>query len=229
VILERLYPPSPEGVDSDDRDALIASYIPPAIPWVRINMIASANGSAVGTDGTSTSLSSAVDRRILGVIRQQADVVLIGAQTLRSEGYLQPRAARLAIVTNSGNLAGHQISDEASPIVLCPPSAVDLVAATCPRAEVISIVDAVTPNNMLRALATLGLHSVVCEGGPRLAAQFVDAALADELCLTTAPVIGGAALPVLGGADLAARSAILTQLLRDEAGYLYARWSLTRG
>jgi riboflavin biosynthesis pyrimidine reductase len=228
VILERLYPPESIGIDSLDRDALLASYAPTSASWVRINMIASINGSAVGSDGTSTSLSSAVDRRILGVIREQADVVLIGAHSFRTEGYLQPRAARLAVVTQSGDLTGHDIRSDSAPLVLCPPSASARVAATCAAAEILELPEPLTPLGMLAALNTLGLRSVVCEGGPRLAAQFVDAAQVDEICLTTSPSLGGRAVPVLGDTDLTAHDATLTHLLRDESGYLFARWSLTR-
>jgi riboflavin biosynthesis pyrimidine reductase len=228
VNLERLYPPSSTEIDSLDRDSLLASYAPPSSTWVRINMIASVTGSAVGPDGTSTSLSSPVDRRILGVIREQSDVVLIGAQSFRTEGYLQPRTAQLAVVTSTGDLSGNQVRADSSPFVLCPPGATFRVAETCPQAEVVELAEPLTPRGMVTVLNGLGLTSIVCEGGPRLAAQFVDAGQVDELCLTTAPLLGGRAVPILGEADLSARAATLTQLLRDESGYLFARWSMTR-
>src|SRR5690606_14521112 len=72
---------------------------------IRVNLIASIDGSAQGDDGTSASLSSRADRAVLGAIRAESDVVLVGAATLRQEGYLVPRTARLAVLTVSGDLA----------------------------------------------------------------------------------------------------------------------------
>jgi riboflavin biosynthesis pyrimidine reductase len=68
----------------------------------------------------------------------------------------------------------------------------------------------------------------VCEGGPHLAAQLVDAGVVDEFCLSTSARIGGAPFPVLGGVPISEHRVMLTQLLKDEASGLYARWSLAQ-
>ena len=93
MILTRVFPVSSENtpIDLDDassRDQLLDLYRPPAEAWVRINLIASVSGNAGGSDGTSETLSNPADRRLLGVIRELGDVVLIGAESLRAEGYL---------------------------------------------------------------------------------------------------------------------------------------------
>ncbi|MET0303205.1 MAG: dihydrofolate reductase family protein, partial [Microbacteriaceae bacterium] len=100
----RLTPGSRETVDprsADGRASIEEWYRPPRTPWLRLNLIASVDGSAAGADGTSDTLSNPDDRAILGVLRSLADVVLIGAQTLRAEGYLLPRRSRLAVLTRS--------------------------------------------------------------------------------------------------------------------------------
>ena len=231
MIVERLYPGPTAIVDIDDRDALLELYRPPRAEWLRLNLIATVTGGASGSDGTSETLTNPVDRRILGVIRQLADVVLIGAQTLRAEVYLQPRRSRLAVVTMSGELGGHRIEapEGATPIVLCPPGASARVRETLPIAEIIELplVDGSIPaSDMIDALRGAGFASIICEGGPSLAAQMLDAGLVDEFCLSTAPVIGGLPFPVTGSAAIAEHAATLTQLLRDEASGLYARWSV---
>ncbi|WP_181134458.1 dihydrofolate reductase family protein, partial [Rathayibacter sp. AY1D5] len=71
-------------------------------------MIASVTGSSTGSDGTSETLTNRVDRTILGVVREQADVVLVGAASVRAEGYRVPRRVPLAVVSASGDLAGHR-------------------------------------------------------------------------------------------------------------------------
>ncbi len=234
MILERIFPGSVETLDLDDpssRDRLLELYRPPRGEWLRLNLIVSVSGAAHGSDGTSETLSNPADRRILGVIRELADVVLVGAQSVRAEGYLRPKRARLAILTASGDLAGHRIAAGDGPpvIVLCPETVVDRVRDALPEAEIIAI-DAPSGSIPVRtavaALRAAGLSSIVCEGGPALAGQVVDAGLADEFCLATSARIGGAPFPVLGGATVVEHRVELTQLLRDETSGLYARWAV---
>lgn len=101
---ERVDAASPEG-----RRWLAHRYAPAEENWVRLNMITSLTGSAVGPDGTSNTLTNRADRAILGVIRAGADAIIVGAETVRAEGYLLPRRSRLAVITGSGNLAGHRL------------------------------------------------------------------------------------------------------------------------
>jgi len=232
VIVERLYPGPTASVDMDDRDALLELYRPPRADWLRLNLIATVTGGASGSDGTSETLTNPVDRRILGVIRQLADIVLIGAQSLRAEEYVQPRRSRLAVVTASGDLGGHRIAapEGDRPIVLCPPAARARVLETLPIAEVIELQPgadgSIAAATMIEALRAAGFASIICEGGPSLAAQMLDAGLVDEFCLSTSPLVGGLPLPVTGSAAIAQHGATLTQLLRDEASGLYARWEI---
>lgn len=229
MIFERLYPAPAEAIDADDRGRLLDAYRPPAPEWLRVNLVTSVTGSAAGADGTSQTLSSKSDRKILGVIRELADVVLIGAESLRTEGYVQPRNARLAVVTLSGNLAGHRVDLGAAsaPIVVCPPKAAEGVLAELPSAEVVAIEPSergIESAALVSALRDRGLASIVCEGGPSLVGQLLSAALVDELCLTTSPRLGGANLAATGDAVFAQREATLHQLMRDEESALYARW-----
>ncbi|MHB1172890.1 MAG: dihydrofolate reductase family protein, partial [Lacisediminihabitans sp.] len=180
-----------------------------------------------------------VDRTLLGIIRRLSDVVLVGAASVRLEGYRLPRTVPLAVVTGSGNLSGHRIASERSVdgasagrlLVLCPASAVDTARVTLDGrpAEFLIVQDhenRLDPVAIVGALRDRGLASIVCEGGPSLAAQLLEAALVDEVCLSTSPVLGGRYLPLLGSADLDASRLSLRQLLVDDSGGLYARWSV---
>lgn len=230
--IAQLYPVGP-SIALDDRDSLLDLYRPPRAEWLRLNLITSVTGAASGSDGTSETLTSAVDRRILGVIRELADVVLVGAQSVRAEGYQQPRRSRIAILTASGDLAGNRIEttgEDAAPIVICPPGAVEAVRSSIadPHLVVLEPVDGLLqPHAVVSALRSLGLASIVCEGGPALAAQLLDAGLVEEFCLATSPRIGGAPFPVLGSAPIAEHRVALTSLLRDDESGLYARWLVT--
>src|SRR5690606_35852114 len=106
VIVTRLHPSPHAHVDTTSphaTDTLVQWYHPPRYVWLRTNLVASANGSAAGSDGTSETLTAGADRRILGIIRRIADTVLVGAESVRAEGYVMPRTAKLVIVTASGD------------------------------------------------------------------------------------------------------------------------------
>jgi riboflavin biosynthesis pyrimidine reductase len=233
--LTRLLPGPAESrdVDSPDtRDWLADLYAPVSPALVRLNFVTAINGSAVGHDGTSESLSSRLDRRILGVIRQHADVVLVGARTVRREGYTSPKHARLAVVTRSGDLTGHRLGDTfLRPLVICPETVASRVSLQTRGAnvEVVPLRSrALDPAEILGALRDRGLPGVVCEGGPTLAAEFLDAGLVDELCLTTSPRLHAPGLPLVPRLARTVATS-LRALLADEEGYLYARWGIERG
>ena len=238
MTLTRLFPPgapisdsTPEGADVT---AVMAPlYAPPAGPWVRINLIASVNGSATGSDGTSNTLTSRTDRAVLKLIRSTSDVVVVGAATVRAEGFRMPQDARLAVITSTGELGGHRLATPAGTeplLVLCPRAAV--AAARRSVADVpIDII--VLPDDdgridladAIDAFGARSLRRVLCEGGPRLAAQFIDFGLVDELCLTVAPVIAGGRRVfdgIRGGHSLT-----MTQLLVDDAGFQFFRWAIS--
>jgi len=242
--LRRVQPDPVEVLDceaSNARAQLLEWYHPPEPEWLRLNLVATVNGSAAGKDGTSETITSAMDRRILGVIRELSDIVLVGAASVRSEGYQIPKKSRLAIVTSTGNLDGHRIDPVAADrlVVVCPTSVVGIVRAQFAGALILSLANAnahaATPMNPFEIVSALrgnGFASIVCEGGPSLATQLVNAGLANELCLTTSPLLTSARLPLFAMADQpgspADNSLILTQLLIDESSSLYARWAFSR-
>lgn len=239
MTLRRIVPVNGSEVDLDAVDArstLLDWYNPHAPEHLRLNLVSTLDGRAAGVDGTSESLTSRADRTILGVIRELSDLVLVGAESLRREGYLRPKRAALAIVTASGDLAGHRLDDPSADhplIVLTTDSGAPRVAQTLPSAQVLVLDgDTTASSDMLdvsEIVATLrhaGYGRIVAEGGPRLAAQLLEAQLVDELCLTVMPRLGGPALPLLTSAPLDVRQAQPQQLLIDEAGTSFGRWTL---
>ena len=74
-------------------------------PWVGLCMVASIDGSTV-VDGRSSELSSANDTALLQQLRSIADVIVVGAGTVRGEGYGPPKKAdqRVGVVTASGSV-----------------------------------------------------------------------------------------------------------------------------
>ena len=183
----------------------------PSRGWVRANMVSSLDGSASGADGVSGSVSSPVDKATFGVLRGLADVVLVGAGTVRAEGYKAPApnpafadrraqagqrpAPALAIVTRTGRVpADTGLFQGTSPTYVVTTSNTDLdplrelagpdhviVAGD----EDLDVVDAVS------VLAARGLRRVLLEGGPSLLGSALAASRVDELCLTWSPILVG--------------------------------------
>lgn len=148
-----------------------------------MNFIASADGSAV-LEGRSGGLGNANDQALMGVLRKASDVVLVGAGTVRTEGYdlVQPR---MAIVTRRLDLDPGTFGD----------AIIVTVAAATGREKFRDVIVAgetsVDVPTMLAGLADRGLTRVLCEGGPTLVGTLEAAGAIDELCLTVSPILAG--------------------------------------
>ncbi len=196
--------PGPSAGDPDDgSDAwLVARYPHPDVsdrPWVRANMVSSLDG-AVEVEGRSGGLASAADRRVFGVLRSRAQVILVGAGTVRAEDYRGARRGAgdgppppIAVVTGSADLdPGARLFTDTrtAPIVLtgaaAPPGRRTALAAA--GADV-TVLDDLRPQTLLAELGRRGLHRVLCEGGPTLLGALVAADAVDELCLTLSPLL----------------------------------------
>ena len=74
-------------------------------PWVALCMVSSIDGSTV-LDGASAALSSDADREVLLTGRRLADMIIVGAGTVRAEGYGVPKkpGQRIGVVSRSGHV-----------------------------------------------------------------------------------------------------------------------------
>jgi riboflavin biosynthesis pyrimidine reductase len=239
VILTPVYPRFDPPIDifaAGARERITELYRLPAPERVRINLIASVSGSAAGSDGTSDTLSSPADRLILKVIRALSDVVVVGAASVRAEGYFVPKDGVLAVVSRTGDFTGHHIRDTGNHgtlLILCPASAVRTAQSTIGLADVtvVAVPDvegSLSAGAILGALGDQGFSSIVAEGGPALARHLVLGGVVDELCLTTSPVLNGGRLPMFGAGEFDGHPMALNQLLVDEGGFTYARWGLRK-
>jgi len=228
--VEALLPAPGETVDLDReslRGWLADRYARPGAAWVRVNLVSALGGQTTGSDGTSDGLTGGIDRVLLAALRRSADVVLVGAGTLRAEQLKMPRTAMLAVATRRGVLDDGVLPEPAADgrraLVLCPARvAAPLRERLGDRARVVPLDGdpSANPALLIEALAAEGLPRVVCEGGAELAGRLVTAGVVDELDLTTSPVLAG------GGPSLRALVGPweLAGLLRDETDRLYARW-----
>ncbi|WP_405610195.1 pyrimidine reductase family protein [Streptomyces sp. NBC_01511] len=217
--------------------------------WLRANMVSTLDGAAQH-DGRSQAISSDADMRIFGTLRGLADVVLVGAETVRLEGYRPARArdafaARraaagqapapaIAVVSGSLNL-DFSLPLFASPLVqtliltgtAAPPDRIRAAEKAGARVLVAGGGDGpgVEPARAVAELAELGLVRQLTEGGPRLLGQFVAAGVLDELCLTVSPLLAvGDAQRIAGGQRLADPERFALAAVLEEAGFLFTRY-----
>ncbi|MEU6986008.1 pyrimidine reductase family protein [Streptomyces sp. NPDC046324] len=228
-------------------DAYAYPGLAPGETWLRANMVSSLDGAGQH-EGRSQPLSSDSDMRIFGTLRGLADVIVVGAETVRQEGYRPARAraafaARresagqgpapvIAVVSASLDLdfSAPLFTEPLVPTLVLTGAAapVDRVAeAGKAGADVVIAGDGpgVEPARAVAALAERGLRRQLTEGGPRLLGQFVAAGVLDELCLTVSPTMtAGTAQRIAGGPSVAVPQRFAVASVLEEAGFLFTRY-----
>ncbi|MEF2979133.1 pyrimidine reductase family protein [Subtercola sp. YIM 133946] len=222
---------------------LLALYAPAerSVPSVRANFISSIDGSAtaggLSGGGLSSGLGAPADKRVFDLQRQLCDVVLVGAGTVRSEGYgamlLGPDARSWRVANGlpehptfaivSGRLDLDPASDVFAKAPVRPVVLTARSAGAAKRKELERVADVVDCGEtrvdaeaLIAALTARGLLRVHCEGGPSLLGSLVAADLLDELCLTVSPALEGGAGPRIvtaGGKAIALRPMGLDHVL----------------
>lgn len=228
-------------------EGLAAVYAVPdrTVPWLRANFISSVDGAATH-EGLSGGLGTPADRRVFDVLRWLADVIIVGAGTVRAEGYgairlgddaVQwrrdaglPDQPVFAIVSNTLRLDPASDVFAAAvrrPLVLTSASApADLRAALSEVADVIVCGEKAVDTRMLRTvLAERGLPQMHSEGGPHLFGTMIAEGTIDELCLTVSPRLeGGMARRIVDGGEAVPRDLRLAHALAADDGTLLLRY-----
>jgi riboflavin-specific deaminase-like protein len=237
----------PEPVDDLDLGAAYETDRRPAQPgrpWLVLNMVVSIDG-ATAVQGRSAGLGGAADRIAFGALRSTADVILVGAGTVRAEHYGPPRTSaehrarrrargqeafpRLAVVSGrlDLDLAAPLFTESPNrPIVIT--AAVDgdrppALVAVDEVADVIAVGDGHADlEAALGELARQGVGVVLCEGGPMLNDQLLSAGLVDEACVTVAPLLAGGSSKrmISGPSPEMTRSMRLDRLVEDQGSLL---------
>ncbi|HEX7490761.1 MAG TPA: dihydrofolate reductase family protein [Candidatus Limnocylindrales bacterium] len=199
----------------DGRPTMVANFVS------SLDGVAALDASEGSTGGGEISGFSEADRLMMALLRALADVVVIGAGTMRvgrkhvwTAGHIQPAlAAEFAdwrsemwlapqpttvIVTASGNLdATHtalNIPDVPVIIATTPAGAARLAGMPlAPHVQVAAVgADGRVPAGaILEVIRATGARLALCEGGPHLFGELLRARLIDELFLTLAPQVLG--------------------------------------
>lgn len=242
--MRRLHPCPADAVDPVAEYGRLAPLVA-GRPAVRVNMIASVDGAS-SAGGLSGALGGPPDKAVFAALRCLADVVVVGAATMRTEGYgpvRLDRAARarrrtwdlpevppIAVVTRSCRLDWRSTfftDAEQRPLVLTVDAATKADRRRAGEvAEVVLAGDRdVEPARALGALADRGAGNVLVEGGPSLNGQLAAAGLLDELCLTVSPtLLVGDATRIATGAALEPPAALELAHVLEEGGFLFLRY-----
>jgi riboflavin biosynthesis pyrimidine reductase len=226
-----VWPSSTGELTGADLERIYAYPANPDRPWVQVNFAASADGAVE------------VDRRIFLLGRDLADVILVGAGTVRAEDYrgvvagpkrLERRrrlgfgtVPPIAVVTRTADLdpASRLFTETVVPPIVVTTETAETGRLAAAGAEIVRAGDAeVDVRRALDLLAARGLRRVACEGGPRLFAQLVEADLVDQLCLTIAPLlVAGPATRIATGPVAVARRLAPASILVED-GFTFLRY-----
>ena len=220
------------------QDAYIGADRSGRSPWTILNMVQSLDGG-VTSDDVSADLGSPADQEIFHTLRSLADVILVGAETVRKEDYGPPKlTAELQAQRESrGQQPLPEIAVVSASLALDPKSRLfegghRPVVFTRGQSEALSGVaevivlessgsDAgatVDLSVVRKALGERGHKVILCEGGPTLNAQLAAQDLIDEFCISLSPaLLGGNPLHLLEDAPLLNKSLTLLSVATDNA------------
>ena len=241
--MRRLLPQPSETVD------LYEAYACPMgdDSFVRLNMISSIDG-AITVGGKSGALGGPPDHKVFMTLRSWADVIFVGAGTVRAEQYgparldadvQQRRRERgqlplppIAVVTGSANFdfdAPFFRDTTVKPLLVTSGSrAPGIAAQASDAADVIAAgTDAVDLRDAIAQLRARGLRCVLAEGGPGLNSELARDDLLDELCLTLSPrLVGGDGPRIIAGDQFMPPIEPALVHLLEEDRFLFMRLAL---
>ncbi|MBM6591688.1 pyrimidine reductase family protein [Brevibacterium sp. RIT 803] len=211
--------------------------------WVRAVFVASVDGAAT-IAGHAGGLGNDIDKQLFALNRASADVILVGAGTARTEVYgpaeddaqwrhlreNRSPTAPMAVVSHSLDL------DFSASLFTEAPRSARTILITCAdaparahaqAAEVAEVIVAgqssVDLSAAIAELRSRGFARIVCEGGPQLFADLLQAGGVDELCLTRSPtLVAGTETRILRGAQFDPPVELeLKTLYGTDDGFLY--------
>jgi riboflavin biosynthesis pyrimidine reductase len=180
------------------------------LPAVAINMVTSIDG-ATTLDGRVGRLTASADQELLRRLREEADAVLVGAATVRAEGYsrllrdeVRERRERergaaeplLVVASRDANLGpgSPALRTAPSPLIFLTSEGAELPAADrdvqAIRSPAGSPVEPVPLRPLLARLrGEFGVERVICEGGGTLNAALLGEGVVAELFVAISPMI----------------------------------------
>ena len=229
--------------------AALATRTADDLPAIALNMVASVDG-ATALGGRVGRLTGPVDQALLRRLREQSDAVLVGAATVRAEGYgtlLRPDARErrerergsaeplLCVVSRDASLPRDAPALRAAPgplifltsdSAVLPDAARTVLAIRSPAARP---GDPVALRPLLARLrAEHGVERVICEGGSQLNAALLAEAVVGELFVAVSPLVARepGSPPLVAGVSAPLDLELLAHAAADD--FVFLRYGLRR-
>jgi 3,4-dihydroxy 2-butanone 4-phosphate synthase/GTP cyclohydrolase II len=180
-------------------------------PFVVLKYAQTLDGRIAARTGDAKWISGERERQVAHAMRAGCDAVLVGARTLLQDDpqltvRMVPGASPLRVVLDSAlrtPLSAKVLSDDAATVILCRPDADPacrraLAAAGATVREVAPGPEGLRIDEVLRLLRSLGVGSLLVEGGGRVITSLLRAAVVDRIVVSLSPTIIGAGIEAVG-------------------------------
>lgn len=215
-------------------------------PYLRVNMVSSADGAA-SLGGRVGALTGPADQQLLRLLRAMSDVLLVGAGTVRAEGYGPVRVSaewqdrrtaagrapypRLAVLTR-----GLTVDLDSPAFTEAPVRPLLITTEQAPTERVrdaAAVADVVVAGGRtvdlgtaVQALTERGLTRILSEGGPHVLGELYAEDLVDELCLAVAPMVTcGEELRITAGPALPSPTPLRLAHVLEQDDFLFLRYT----
>lgn len=218
--MHRLFPQPDTAITVAEAYGVARQRHPDGRPWIGLCMVMSIDGSTV-VNGDSQALSGPADRDVMVGLRQLADVIVVGASTVRKEGYGPPSKPGLTVgvVTKSGrlNLETELFRSGSGFLILPEDVSIANTSVRYVRAGHGTV-------DLPAAMQQLSGTFVQLEGGPALNAAMFAADLVDEINVTISPlIVGGTGPRLTDSAPNLHRRYDMAHVIHDD-GFLFLRY-----
>lgn len=204
---------------------------PVTAPYVTLNVAVSADGKITTRRRESFPLGSREDRRLMDVLRSRADAVVVGANTVRKDGWaIRVREAALrrarrphplnVVLTSRLDLPQRRqffTHPDTEKLIITTRAAPEVRVRRFERvAEVVVLAGTrIRPVAAVALLAKRGMKRILLEGGGELNYSFFRDKVIDEVYLTITPrILGGSDAPsAVDGAGFLRQSQVGLELL----------------
>jgi riboflavin-specific deaminase-like protein len=224
-----------------------------ARPYLILNMVSTLDGRA-SIEGRSGAIGNRADRELFHALRANVDAVMAGAGTVRVERYgrIIPNAATrehrrerghedepLACIVSARLSLPDDLpllNEPAARVVIVTPSAASLTGASAQIEYVRADSDGRLDLRLaMRELSErFGVRTLLCEGGPHLNGELLQAGLVDELFLSLAPKLTGGedvtgeALRIVAGATFSEPLELELLGALENESHLFLRYGVRR-
>jgi 3,4-dihydroxy 2-butanone 4-phosphate synthase/GTP cyclohydrolase II len=180
-------------------------------PNVVLKYAQTIDGRIATQTGDARWISGEPERRVAHAMRAGCDAVLVGARTMLQDDpqltvRMVPGASPLRVVLDSTlrtPLTAKVLSDDAATLIVCRPDADparrrELASASVMVREVAGGPEGLLIMDVLRLLRSLGVTSLLVEGGGRVITSMLRSGAVDRVVVSMSPTIVGAGVDAVG-------------------------------